>query len=179
MPSAAAPAALRKPDNSVPRDGGRGEVERRRRRRVINLGCSCVCGSPEAEACPAGHCVGQSPLISSCLFLALWLYKRVSHLITVVCDLTSHVYPPFSPPQRSRISSHFTARFRSHGFLAPVHQKLCLSPAAPSQLPIIFQRFSRSQPKTTFGLRHPLPYHVCCDFDFHALALAQTRLLHG
>lgn len=98
MPSAAAPAALRKPDNSVPRDGGRGEVERRRRRRVINLGCSCVCGTPEAEACPAGHCVGQSPLISSCLFLALWLYKRVSHLITVVCDLTSHVYPPFSPP---------------------------------------------------------------------------------
>lgn len=148
VPSAAALAALRKPDKSVPRDGGRGQVERRRRRRVINLGCSCVRGTSEAEACPAGHCAGQSPLVSSCLLLLL--HKLVSHLITVVCDLTSHVYHP-SPPPSGAGSRHISQRIYTLtvSLRSPNRNLVCRRRTFPATHR--FQRFSRSRPKTTLA----------------------------
>lgn len=165
VPSAAAPAALRKPDNSVPRDGGRGEVERRRRRRVINLGCSCVCGTSEAETCPAGHCAGQSPLVSSCRLL--FVVQACITLITVVCDLTSHVQPtPPFPSQRNRILSHFTAQFPLSRYPCARPSETLSAAGAPSQSPVTSNGFLEAHPNPTFGLRHALPYHVCCGLTF-------------
>lgn len=110
-----------------------------------------------------------SRLLFPLVFFGSFGCTSVYHTYSQLCVTSPRMFTPHFL-LHSRISSHFTARFRSRGVLAPVHQKLCLSPAAPSQSPITFQRFSRSRPKTTFGLRHPLPYHVCCDFDFHAFS---------
>lgn len=158
VPSAAALAALRKSDKSVLRDGRRGEVEGRRRRRVINLGCSCVCGTSEAETCPAGHCTGQSALVPSCRLL---LYMLVSHPVTVVCDLTSHA----SPSELNLVTFYCTLSLSPCLCALPPETLSAARAGRPSRR---FQRSSRSLPKY-FDLQHPLPYHICLDLAFMPL----------
>lgn len=98
-------------------------------------------------------------LVSRLLFPPVFcslLYKLVSHLITVLCDRTSHVYNPPLPPQRSRILSHLTAHFHPRRVLA--HPPETLSAAgAPFPVTHCFQRSSRSRPKITLACDNLCP----------------------
>lgn len=80
------------------------------------------------------------------------------------------MFPPALPSHSGAelVTSH-TARFRSRGVPAPIHQKLCLPPAAPSQSPI-FHRFSRSRPKTT------LACDILCPIMFATILTPCSRL---